>query len=256
MSRNLRKWFDFKNQGEDKVQLYFYGDIVMDSWDRWGDDDKYPQMVADALKEANGKPLEIFINSGGGSAFAGHAIYNILSRYNAKKIVRVDGLAASAASVIAMAGDEIHIPGSAYLMIHKPWTSCFAKNASEFRKVADTLDIIEEGMISVYEKKLAEGVDIETIKELVAAETWLTGEDAAKYFDIIVEKAEPVFAYASEFFDTYKNAPRKFIDAEESKRDEIKKQEHSKQEFNMLIEELELISSFIFIKKVEELKNE
>jgi ATP-dependent protease ClpP protease subunit len=265
LNEKLKQWFEFRNQAEGAVALYFYGDIVMDSWGKWADEDKHPQEVVDALKEADGKPLNIYINSGGGSTFAGYAIYNILNRYSAKKTVIVDGMAASAASVIAMAGDEIHIPKTAYLMIHKPWTSGYGMNADEFRKLADDLDVIEESSINAYEKKMVEGVTVETIKELVAAETWMTGDEAAKYFDIIVDDAEPVAACTSEFFGRYKNVPKELTKAEgqlvskpEGKRqgvpDPLPKEQVEDMDIDKLSlsEELDIVGSFVFTRKMED----
>src|SRR3712207_1077741 len=113
---------EIKNQTEDKAELYFYGDIVSETWQSyWFEEDKCPQDVSDFLKELeNSKDVDIYINSGGGSVFAGIAIYSMLKRHKGKKIVHVDGLAASIASVIALAGDEVIIPSYANFMIHNP----------------------------------------------------------------------------------------------------------------------------------------
>jgi len=154
-----------------------------------------------------GKNLNIYINSGGGAVFAGMAIYNMLKRHDGFKTVYVDGVAASIASVIALVGDRVIIPKNAYFMIHKPWMMGIG-NADDLRALADSLDVVEEGMINVYADHLAEGVSIETIKEMVAKETWMTGEEAAQYFNI--ETGEPIeaVAYVGEMIDKFKNAPR------------------------------------------------
>ena len=199
--------FEIKNEAE-YSELFIYGDIMSYKWD---DSDVVPQDIADFLKELDGKAkLNIYINSGGGSVFAGLAIYNQLKRHAAEKTVYVDGLAASIASVIAMCGSKLVIPSNAFLMIHKAWSWTMG-NSTDFRKAADDLERIDEGILNVYKENLAEGVDIDTVKELVNAETWLTGEEAAKYFNVEVDETNKAAACVSEYFDEYKNAPKGFL---------------------------------------------
>ena len=155
------KFYEFKNATDTSVDLYFYGDIVSDWWGAWQEEDQYPEAIKNFLAEAGGKDLNIYINSGGGSVFAGIAIYNMLKRYTGKKTVCVDALAGSIASVIAFADSDMPtIPSNAYLMIHKPWAVCDG-NATELRKMADTLDAVESGIWAIYEEHLAEGVTID-----------------------------------------------------------------------------------------------
>jgi hypothetical protein len=131
----------------------------------------------------------------------------MLKRHEGFKTVYVDGLAASIASVIALAGDKIIIPANAYFMIHKPWMVAIG-NANELRDMADTLDTVEEGILNVYKEHLVDGVDIETIKEMMAAETWMTGEETAKYFNIEVGQAIEAVAYSGEMQDKFQNMPQ------------------------------------------------
>ena len=169
----------------DKVEIRFDGEIVSSEWDKWENVDTCPQDVLDILKSVNeNSDLDIFINSGGGSVFAGIAIYNILKRHKGQKTVYIDGLAGSIASVIAMAGDKIIMPANSYLMIHKPLCCC-AGNANDMRKTADTLDSIEEGILNTYVTKLKDNVELETIKNMVNEETWLVGVEASKYLSLI-----------------------------------------------------------------------
>lgn len=197
--------FEIKNQTEEFAELFIYGDIMNYKWE---DSDVTPQDVADFLKEIDGKnKLNIYINSGGGSVFAGLAIYNQLKRHKAEKTVYVDGVAASIASVIAFAGDKVIIPTNAFMMIHKPWALAIG-NSNDMRKMADDLDRIEEGIMNVYKENLKDGVDIEEIKKMVADETWLTGEEAAKYFNVEVGEESKAVACVSDYFDKYKNAPK------------------------------------------------
>ncbi len=196
--------FEIRNQTLESADLFIYGDIMSYKWD---DSDIVPQDVAGFLKNLDGTgKLNIYINSGGGSVFAGLAIYNQLKRHTAEKTVYIDGVAASIASVVAMAGDRLIIPSNAFLMIHKPW-NLQVGNANDMRKMADDLDRIEDGIMNVYREKLADGVDIEEIRTLVQAETWLNGKDAARYFNVEVGKGNNAAACVSGFYGSYRNAP-------------------------------------------------
>lgn len=207
---NLKQFLTVKNETLTSADLYFYGDIVSDWWGAWADSDQYPEAIRDFLKEQEGKNLNIYINSGGGSVFAGIAIYNMLKRHSGYKTVYVDGMAASIASVIALAGDRVIIPSNAFLMIHKPYAACIG-NAEECRKMAADLDAIETGILNIYKEHLADGVDIADIQKMVAEETWLNGEEAAKYFTVEVGAAKE---YAAKFTDTvsaYAKVPKEII---------------------------------------------
>lgn len=171
------------------ANLNIYGDIVGSQWDSWTDEDVYPGFVSDFLESAKDKELHVHINSGGGSAFAGVAIYNLLRAREGKTIVHIDALAASAASVIALAGDEIRMPVGSMLMIHEPW-SLAAGNSTELRKEADNLDKICESMINIYNNHLANAEDAEKVAELVKAESWLSAEDCKELFENVVVESE------------------------------------------------------------------
>lgn len=205
-------YLSVKNITETSADIYFYGEIVGDEWSKWCDTDKCPEDVVKALKEAEGKDLNIYINSPGGSVFAGLAIYNILKRSSGKKTCYIDGLAASIASVICMAGDEIIMPSNSFLMIHKPWSGCWG-NAEELRKSADDLDIIEQGIVDVYKSNLIDEEKIEEIKTLMAEETWLTAEKAAEYFkNIQIVRANNAKASLDgKFFNEFKNIPKDLV---------------------------------------------
>lgn len=199
-----------KNQTDSSADLFFYGDIVSETWQsEWYEDDMAPGDVKEFLNQLDGtENINIHINSGGGSVFGGIAIYNMLRRNNAHKTVYVDGLAASIASVIMMAGDEIVMPKNATVMIHKPSASYFftTKNADDLRKDAESLDTCQEAIMQTYMTKAK--VDKEEIEQKVNDETWLTGEEAAELFDIKVEEANDAVACAgSSMFFCYKNVP-------------------------------------------------
>lgn len=119
--------------------------------------------------------LDIHIHSPGGDVFDGTAIYNLLKQHKARKVVTVDGLAASMASVIAMAGDTIRMPENALMMIHNPWMWT-GGSAEELRKNADLLDKMAGQLRGAYVAK--SGKTDDEIKAIMDAETWLTGSEA------------------------------------------------------------------------------
>ena len=213
----------FKAQNNsDSAELTFYGDICMDVYSKWSNTDRCPVDVANLLSNLdNYKSVNIHINSGGGDAFGGIAIYNLLKSYAGRKTVYIDGLAASAASIIAMAGDKIVMPTSAQLMIHSP-SACGYGNADDMRKLAEALDNCEESILNVYYENLAAGVNKETIAEMVAAETWLTAEKAQQYFKNIEVERRSISPQncGSQFYNFYKNAPTQ---AKDDVTEELKK---------------------------------
>lgn len=203
---------EIKNQTSNSADLYFYGDICSSTWDVWQYEDMCPQDVADFLNSLDGvQTINVYINSGGGDSFAGIAIYNMLKRNTAKKDVYVEGLAASAASPIALIGalegNSLHILSGAQLMIHNAWTVAMG-NANDFRKVADTLDKVSQSYIDVYAENAVEGITKDQIKQMMDDETWLNGEQAAQYFKNIQIEGQQIAAYAdSQYFNQYKTIP-------------------------------------------------
>lgn len=171
-------------------ELLLYGAISSESW--YGDEvtPKQFKQELDGLGPID--ELHVFINSGGGDVFAGQAIYSMIRRHTARKVVYVDGLAASIASVIAMAGDVVRIPRNAMMMVHNPWTFAYG-NAADFRRAADDLDKIRESLIAAYQEKTS--MDREELIALLDAETWMTAEEAVdKGFADEVEETRAVAA--------------------------------------------------------------
>jgi ATP-dependent Clp protease protease subunit len=166
-------FWEFKNKTEDTGELYLYGDISEISW--WGDEVTPSNFKKDLDALGDIKNLDIFINSGGGDVFAGQAINNMLRRHSAQKTVYIDGIAASIASVIAMAGDLIVMPNNAMIMVHKAWLLTWG-NADELRDMADTLEKVDDTIVSEYVRK--SGQDKDKVAELMAAETWMTAKEA------------------------------------------------------------------------------
>lgn len=119
--------------------------------------------------------ITVRINSPGGDVFDAAAIENALRRHPAKVVTAIDGLAASAASVVAMAGERIVMAENAMMMIHDPWVIVLG-NATELRELADRLEQIGESIAKSYARR--PGVDLDTIRAAMAAETWYTAEEA------------------------------------------------------------------------------
>lgn len=172
-----KKFWQFQATAtKNSAELLLYGPISDTTW--WGDE-VTPKQFADELKALGDiSELTVRINSGGGDVFAGQAIYSLLKSHKAKVTVYIDGLAASIASVIAMAGDTVVMPRNAMMMIHNPWMIAIG-NANDFRRLADDLDKIRESIIAAYQDK--SGIDREELIGLLDAETWLTADEALDY---------------------------------------------------------------------------
>jgi ATP-dependent protease ClpP protease subunit len=156
------------------AELTIYAPI--EDEESWWYDSVTPKGVMRAVANlGNVSEIVVRINSNGGSAFAGMAIYQYLKDHAAKITVKVDGLAASAASIIAMAGDKIIMGTGAMLMIHNPWTVTMGE-ASELRKTADTLDKISQSLVAVYQERT--GKAPEELQTMLDDSTWLTGDEA------------------------------------------------------------------------------
>jgi len=210
----MNKFWQFKNTADENVgELMIYGDISSYSW--WGDDISPKNFKDDLDKLGDISELNIYINSNGGDVFAGQAIYSMIKRHKAKVTVHVDGLAASIASVIAMAGDVVHMPVNAMMMIHNPWTFAYG-DSTEMKKVADTLDKIRESIIATYQEK--SGLTDKKIIAMMDAETWLTAKDSKElgFADGIDEEKQIAASVDGDFLmmngqkmdlSRYKNAP-------------------------------------------------
>lgn len=210
----MSKVIEFKNYTDTSVDMYISGDIVDDSWKgwSWGEDmNIYPSNIKTMLDDAKGKTVNLYINSGGGHISAGLAICHMLQRHDADVIGHVDAMACSIASVILMGCKEIYMPKDTYLMIHKPSSWCEG-NAYDMRKTADSLDVLQKGIMAAYERHLKDGVSIDSVEELVNAETWLTAEEASNYFNIIVDNPVGAVACSSNILGKYKKTPKNLLE--------------------------------------------
>lgn len=172
---------------EKKAELYLYGDVVEDDY-VWNKTDDYisSKKVRTELNKLNGEDLLIHLNSFGGMTFEGVAVYNLLMDYKGRVDVQIDGIAASAASIIAMAGKTIKGRANTMLMIHKGWTYTYG-NAEELRKTASMLDKIDEAADETYMQKFT-GTKEELIN-MINAETFLTAKEAVEkgFYDEVIE---------------------------------------------------------------------
>ncbi|KWI47110.1 peptidase S14 [Burkholderia cepacia] len=190
--KGKKRWWDIRAQanaaGGSEVEIRIYGDIGF-----WGTD---ADLFAAKLDEvaATATSIVVAINSMGGDVFDAFAIYNAVRRYAGKVKGRVDGVAASAASLILMACDTIEMPSNARLMIHNPHTVA-AGEAGDLRKLADLLESMSDSMLAAYVER--SGRTEEEVRAIMDAETWLTAAQAKEqgFCDAIVDPIR-IAAYA------------------------------------------------------------
>jgi ATP-dependent Clp protease protease subunit len=180
-------WLKIENKGNETGEVFIYG-VITD--EKWFDEDVTPTWFKDQIaKLKNLKNINLYINSPGGGVFAGMTIYNILNRLTADVTAYIDGLAASIASVVAMAADKIIMPKNALMMIHNP-AGIAMGYAEDFRKEADLLDRVKTTIVSTYKDRTKKGE--QQISAMMDAETWMTGEEAVKngFADVLEEKKD------------------------------------------------------------------
>lgn len=188
------------------AELVIDGVISSEAW--WGDEVTPKQLNAWLAEHAKAKELTVRLNSPGGDALAGMAMHAALKRMDARIVVEVEGIAASAASVIAMAGDEIRVHQGAQIMIHEAWTYTLG-NAKDLRKQADVLEGLNKAFAELYATR--SGQAVEHVLEMMADETWMGGKDAVRlgFADVVIPaKAKPQqSARAQALMSTYKRVP-------------------------------------------------
>ena len=169
-------------ESEAERVLELYGTIAEESW---FDDDVTPQMFREELFAGNG-PVTIWLNSPGGDCIAASQIYSMLMDYTGNVTVKIDGIAASAASVIAMAGTKVLMAPTALMMIHNPMTLAWG-DKSEMTKAIEMLDEVKESIVNAYEIKT--GLSRAKISHLMDAETWMNANKAIElgFADDILE---------------------------------------------------------------------
>lgn len=173
---NKRFW-NFRDAANENAapELILYGDIASETW--WGDEVTPRQFTEELNALGNVPEIVVRINSGGGDVFAANAIYTRLKDNAAKITVKIDGWAASAATIVAMAGDVIEIPGNGVFMVHDPSIGLLGYfNETELVKVSEELKVIKQSIVNGYALKT--GKAAEEIAAIMAAETWFDGKQA------------------------------------------------------------------------------
>lgn len=193
-------------QGERAI-VYIYDEILGNNSDRWEEKGVTPEDVRDLLQTIqNDREMELHINSPGGNVWGGVAIYNLLKQHAGKITGYVDGVAASAASVVLMAADEIIMPTGAFVMIHAPSVLMYG-NAAELRAQADELDKIGAGIADIYQRRMID--QEESALEMMHQETWFTGtEFQSKFSGVTVEEQAPVYACLGLKKQKYQHIPK------------------------------------------------
>ena len=193
------KWTNKMIQNEETQEqilertLFLNGIIANESW---FDDDVTPQIFKDELMSGSGD-ITVWINSPGGDCVAAAQIYNMLMDYKGNVTVKIDGIAASAASVIAMAGNKVMMSPVSMLMIHNPMTVAMGDSA-EMQKAIEMLSEVKESIMNAYEIKT--GMSRVKISHLMDAETWMNANKAVElgFADGILARDEPNEAPAAD----------------------------------------------------------
>lgn len=176
--KNKHFW-TFRAAAEENAapELILYGDIASETW--WGDE-VTPRQFTEELDALGAVPeIVVRINSGGGDVFAANAIYTRLKDNAAKITVKIDGWAASAATIVAMAGDVIEIPGNGVFMVHDPSMGLLGYfNETDLVKLTDEIKVIKQSIVNGYALKTGKPAD--EIASIMAAETWYDGKQAVE----------------------------------------------------------------------------
>lgn len=189
----MKKFWNWKTrtvtnqEAQEQVQertLFLNGTIAEESW---FDDDVTPQLFKDELMAGSGD-ITVWINSPGGDCVAAAQIYNMLMDYKGDVTVKIDGIAASAASVIAMAGTKVLVSPVSMLMIHNPMTAAFG-NSEEMQKAIEMLSSVKDSIINAYEIKT--GLSRAKLSHLMDAETWMDANKAVElgFADEIMQRS-------------------------------------------------------------------
>ena len=168
------RFWQIKNQVNGSGEILLYGPIA--SSRSWFNDTVTPQEFARDLESLNGKDVTVRINSGGGDVFAAHAIHNQLVAYKGRVTVIIDGLAASAATIVAMAGQKIIMPSNSMMMIHNPAIGMDDYyTAEDLQKYVDALTAIKGSIVAAYKKRCK--LSSEDLEILMDAETWMGAQE-------------------------------------------------------------------------------
>lgn len=185
------KFWQVKNEVNGNDEILIYGPIAGES--SWFGNETAPQDFAKDLEDLGGRDVTVRINSGGGDVFAAHAIHNQLVAYKGRVTVVIDGLAASAATIIAVAGDRIIMPSNALFMIHNPAIGLSDYyNAADLEKAVEALKTIKDSIVAAYRKRCK--ASAAELSAMMDAETWLGAQECLKkgFVDEIQGSVNPV----------------------------------------------------------------
>lgn len=197
--------FQIKNETE-KATVYLYGTIGEDFWSP--EDSNTAKQFSQLLDEMGGKPLDIRIDSCGGDVYEGFAIASAIQRYEGQTTAYVDGIAASAASYIALMADKVVMTQYAQLMIHDASTYAWG-NAEDLRGVIDRLENVDATIAGIIAAR--SGMEVEDVRKAMDAETWYSGDAAVEcgLADEVVKTEQRTAACIDELLmSRYKHAPK------------------------------------------------
>lgn len=215
MKRKFWNWIRNEDEGVPERTLFLSGQISDETW--YGDE-VTPQLFKDELNAGTGS-ITVWINSPGGDVFAAAQIYNMLCDYKGSVTVKIDGIAASAASVIAMAGDTVCVSPLAMMMIHNPATLAMGE-AKDMQKAISMLNEVKESILNAYEAKT--GLTRAKLSHMMDDETWFNAKKAVElgFADKILFTSDG---------DGKKKQPEK--QEEEKKEDEPEEKDGKKKKF-------------------------
>ena len=175
----MEEFWKFKNNADGEAELLLYGEISDASW--YGDE-VTPKKFAEDLAACGGKNLTVRVNSPGGDVFAAQAIYNQLKAYAGKVTVKIDGMCASAATVIACAGETVIMPSNTIYMIHNPKSAMLGYyDAVQLGKVSDRLTTVKQTIVNVYMGRVGNALSEVQVKHKMDSEEWMTADKAKEY---------------------------------------------------------------------------
>ena len=213
-SKKFWNWLDEMDEAEGTEErvLEINGEIASESW---FDDDVTPKLFKDELLSGNG-PITIWLTSPGGDCIAASQIYSMLMDYTGDVTIKIDGIAASAASVLAMAGTKVLMAPTALMMIHNPMTMAWG-DKSEMTKAIEMLDEVKESIVNAYEIKT--GMSRAKISHLMDSETWMNANKAIElgFADDILEDKKKCAADETAFSFAAKSSETRLMNKLEAK---------------------------------------
>lgn len=204
----MRNFWQFKNSAENSAELYLYGEIV--SEEPWFAEDclAYRNFINDLKAIGDCSKITVYINSGGGDVFAANAIYSQLKKHKANICVEIEGICASAATIVAMAGDTVKAEKNSLIMIHNPVVGLMGYfDEEKLEKCMNSVSAVKKSIIEAYLSRIDKTED--ELSELMDNETWYTGREALEngIIDEVFEnyKSEEYVNYANDKFAVVNN---------------------------------------------------